>query len=207
MKVIGITGPSGAGKTTLSTILKSNYSSFIIDADEVARKLSNDSKTKYFEKMVNLFGKEILKDDGKLNRKEIARTIYKNKEKRRALNRLTFKYVVDDINEQIKEAEKQDYKYIGIDVPLLYEAKMEKICDYVIAVVAEDQKKINRICQRDNITEELAKERLKIQNDNEFFVKKADFVIHNDGTLEKLETSLKEIIDKIWKKWYQEYFH
>ena len=59
------------------------------------------------------------------------------------------------------------------------------------------QKKINRICQRDNITEELAKERLKIQNDNEFFVKKADFVIHNDGTLEKLETSLKEIIDKI----------
>ena len=48
MKVIGITGPSGAGKTTLSTILKSNYSSFIIDADEVARKLSNDSKTKYF---------------------------------------------------------------------------------------------------------------------------------------------------------------
>ena len=185
MKVIGITGPSGAGKTTLSTILKSNYSSFIIDADEVARKLSNDSKTKYFEKMVNLFGKEI------------ARTIYKNKEKRRALNRLTFKYVVDDINEQIKEAEKQDYKYIGIDVPLLYEAKMERICDYVIAVVAEDQKKINRICQRDNITEELAKERLKIQNDNEFFVKKADFVIHNDGTLEKLETSLKEIIDKI----------
>ena len=147
--------------------------------------------------MVNLFGKEILKDDGKLNRKEIARTIYKNKEKRRALNRLTFKYVVDDINEQIKEAEKQDYKYIGIDVPLLYEAKMERICDYVIAVVAEDQKKINRICQRDNITEELAKERLKIQNDNEFFVKKADFVIHNDGTLEKLETSLKEIIDKI----------
>ena len=87
MKVIGITGPSGAGKTTLSTILKSNYSSFIIDADEVARKLSNDSKTKYFEKMVNLFGKKILKDDGKLNRKEIARTIYKNKEKRRALNR------------------------------------------------------------------------------------------------------------------------
>ena len=74
---------------------------------------------------------------------------------------------------------------------------MEKICDYVIAVVAEDQKKINRICQRDNITEELAKERLKIQNDNEFFVKKADFVIHNDGTLEKLETSLKEILDKI----------
>lgn len=197
MKVIGITGPSGAGKTTLSSILKSNYSSYIIDADEVAKKLSNNTKTKYFEEIVNLFGKAILRNDGNLKRKEIAKIIYQDKEKRKALNNLTFKYVVDDINKQLNEIEKSNYKYIGIDVPLLYEAKMEKICDYVIAVVAEDQKKINRICKRDNITEELAKERLKIQNDNEFFAKKADFVIHNDGTLEKLENSLKEIIDKI----------
>lgn len=197
MKVIGITGPSGAGKTTLSSILKSNYSSYIIDADEVAKKLSNNTKTKYFKKIVNLFGKEILRNDGNLKRKEIAKIIYQDKEKRKALNNLTFKYVVDDINKQLNEIEKSNYKYIGIDVPLLYEAKMEKICDYVIAVVAEDQEKINRICKRDNITEEIAKERLKIQNDNEFFAKKADFVIHNDGTLEKLENSLKEIIDKI----------
>ena len=74
---------------------------------------------------------------------------------------------------------------------------MENICDYVIAVVAETQEKIRRICIRDNISEELAMQRLKIQNDNEFFTKKADFVIRNDGTLEKLSNSLKEIIEKI----------
>ena len=62
---------------------------------------------------------------------------------------------------------------------------------------AETQEKIRRICIRDNISEELAMQRLKIQNDNEFFTKKADFVIHNDGTLEKLSNSLKEIIEKI----------
>ena len=77
---------------------------------------------------------------------------------------------------------------------------MEKICDYVIALVAEDKEKVLRICRRDNISEELAKKRLEIQNNNEFFVSKADFVIHNDGSLEKLEKSLKEIIDKIWEK-------
>ena len=59
------------------------------------------------------------------------------------------------------------------------------------------RRKIRRICIRDNISEELAMQRLKIQNDNEFFTKKADFVIHNDGTLEKLSNSLKEIIEKI----------
>lgn len=197
MKIIGITGPSGSGKTTLSDLLRKNYKSFVIDADQVARNLSNNPETKYFKAMIKLFGNEVLNEEGKLNRKKIAKIIYNNKEKREALNKLTFHYVVDDINNQIIELENQDYDYIGIDVPLLYEAKMEKICDYVVAVVAEDKKKIMRICQRDNISEELARERLKIQNDNEFFVKKADFVIYNDGTIEKLEKSLKEIVDKI----------
>lgn len=197
MKIIGITGPSGSGKTTLSDLLRKNYKSFVIDADQVARNLSNNPETKYFKAMIKLFGSKVLNQEGKLNRKKIAKIIYNNNEKREALNRLTFQYVVDDINNQIRELENQDYDYIGIDVPLLYEAKMEKICDYVVAVVAEDKKKIARICQRDNISEELARERLKIQNDNEFFVKKADFVIYNDGTIEKLEKSLKEIVDKI----------
>ncbi|MGN1331008.1 MAG: dephospho-CoA kinase [Clostridia bacterium] len=201
MKIIGITGPSGAGKTTLSTILKNNYNASIIDADVVAKKLSTDITSEYYKEMVKLFGKSTLQENKQLNRKKIASIIYSDREKKRALNKLTFKYVVDDINKQIDELLKSSqYEYLGIDVPLLYEAKMEKICDYVIAVVAEDKEKVLRICRRDNISEELAKKRLEIQNNNEFFVSKADFVIHNDGSLEKLEKSLKEIIDKIWEK-------
>ncbi|MBP3464285.1 MAG: dephospho-CoA kinase [Clostridia bacterium] len=201
MKIIGITGPSGAGKTTLSTILKNNYNASIIDADAVAKKLSTDITSEYYKEMVKLFGKSTLQENKQLNRKKIASIIYSDREKKRALNKLTFKYVVDDINKQIGELLKSSqYEYLGIDVPLLYEAKMEKICDYVIAVVAEDKEKVSRICRRDNISEELAKKRLEIQNNNEFFVSKADFVIYNDGSLEKLEKSLEEIIDKIWEK-------
>jgi len=197
MKIIGITGPSGAGKTTLSQVLSKKYNAYIIDADEVARKLSDDPSSEYYKERLKLFGEYALKDDGQLDRKKIASIIYKSKEKRRALNKLTFKYVVEDIIKQIDEVKNFDYTYLGIDVPLLYEAKMEKICDYVIAVVAEDKDKIKRICNRDNISEELAKKRLEIQNNNEFFAKKADFVIHNDGSIEKLEKILKETIDKI----------
>lgn len=197
MKILGITGPSGAGKTTLTTILKNGYNSYTISADEVAKKLSNDNKTPYFKEMVKLFGKDILQEDGKLNRKKIASIIYQNNEKRKSLNNLTFQYVVKDISNQIEKVKNQKYDYIGIDVPLLYEAKMEKICDAVIAVVAEDEEKISRICKRDKISKEIAKKRLEIQNNNEFFAKKANFVIHNDGTIEKLKKSLKEIIEKI----------
>ena len=197
MKVIGITGPSGAGKTTLTSILKENYNTYSIDADEVARKLSSDNKTEYFKEMVKLFGKEVVNTDKSLDRRKIASIIYNNQEKRRKLNKLTFYYVVNNINEQIEKEKNNNYQFIAIDVPLLYEAKMEKICDIVIAVVAEDEEKILRICKRDNISKEIAKKRLEIQNNNEFFVKKADFVIHNDGSIENLEKSLKEIIEKL----------
>lgn len=197
MKILGITGPSGAGKTTLCGLIEKNYNAFIIDADKVAKALNSNPETEYFKKMITLFGEEVLKLDGSLNRKEVARIIYSNNEKRKALNSLTFRYVVDEINKKIKSLENSNYDYIAIDVPLLYEAKMENICDKVVAVVAEDKEKILRICIRDNISEEVAKQRLKIQNDNEFFVKKADFIIRNEGTIDNLEKSLKEIIEKI----------
>ena len=78
MKVIGITGPSGSGKTTISKIFKENYNAFIIDADQVARDLSNNTETEYFKEMVNLFGKEVVKEDGHLKRKKVAEIIYKD---------------------------------------------------------------------------------------------------------------------------------
>ena len=198
MKVLGITGPSGSGKTTLCSIFKENYNATIIDADGVAKVLSSNPETEYFKKMVELFGESILNDDGSLERKEIAIIIYNDFQKRDALNKLTFKYVAEDICSQVLELKKSDTQYVVIDVPLLYEAKMENICDKVIAVVAEDKEKILRICRRDNISEELARQRLDIQNNNEFFINKADFVIHNNGmSMDDLKKSLEEIVSKL----------
>lgn len=197
MKIIGITGPSGSGKTTLSNIMKDEYNAYIIDADSVAKKLSFNQETAYFKKIVKLFGKDILNEEGNLNRKKMADVIFRDQEKREGLNNLTFKYVVDDILGQLSKLDKSRYEFVGIDVPLLYETKMERICDKVIAVIADENEKISRICERDGVLPEVAKQRLKIQNSNEFFAKKADFVICNDGTFEKLVNSLKEIMCKI----------
>lgn len=197
MKILGVTGPSGSGKTTLCSLIQKNYNAIIINADNIAKTLSLDSDTEYFKKIVNLFGNEILNDDRNLNRKAIAKIIYNNHEKRKKLNELTFKYVTKEIRNQIIIAKKDKFDYIVIDVPLLYEAKIEEICDKVIAVIAEDKKKIIRICIRDNISKDSAIKRLQIQNDNKFFIKKADEIIYNNGTMISLEKSLKEIIKKI----------
>lgn len=198
MKVLGITGPSGSGKTTLCSIFKEDYNAIVIDADSVAKSLSSNSETEYFRKIVELFGNDILNNDGSLKRKEIAVIIYNDSSKREALNKLTFKYVAEDIYNQVLILKNSSYDYVVIDVPLLYEAKMENICDKVIGVVAEDREKILRICKRDNISEELAKKRLNIQNSNEFFIDKADFVIYNNGmSIENLKRSLEEIVCKL----------
>ena len=197
MKIIGVTGPSGAGKTTLCDLLKREYNVCVIDADNIARNLSSDSTTVYFQKIVELFGNDILNAEGNLNRKKLASIIFEDEKKRKSLNNLTFKYVVEDIIKSINNLKNSNYDYIAIDVPLLYEAGMEKICDKVIAVIATDDEKISRICYRDNVTPLVAKQRLKIQNSNEFFAQKADFLIYNDGTIENLVNVLKEIMNKI----------
>ena len=86
MKIIGITGPSGSGKTTLSKILTDSYNAIIIDADAVAKKLSNDITTEYYKEIVKLFGEGALQENNQLNRKKIASIIYSDKEKKEELS-------------------------------------------------------------------------------------------------------------------------
>ena len=193
MKVIGITGNSGAGKTTVCEIMKNSYEVNIIDADKVAKSLSKKG-TAYLKAIENTFGTEIIKEDGNLNRNLLAKKIYENHEDRNKLNNLTFIYVVDEIKNILKQNEG---KINIVDAPLLFEAGLEKICDKVITVVATQELKIKRICERDGLDIEVAKSRLKIQNDEELYIDKSDFVIRNNGSREDLENQIKNIMNEI----------
>ena len=86
-------------------------------------------------------------------------------------------------------------KIVVIDAPLLFEAGLDKVCDYVVALVADKELKIKRICQRDNIDEKTAESRLNIQNEDEFYTSKADFVIINSK-----DCDLKNEIEKVLKE-------
>lgn len=194
MKIIGITGSSGSGKTTLCEIIKNNYNAEIIDADKIAKQLSNDKNSTYFKEMVKLFGRDSLKSDGMLDRKKIASIIYTDNEKRLSLNNLTFKYVVEKMKEDMKKIKNKDL--IIIDAPLLYEANVHKLCDFVIAIVAENNNKVRRICMRDGIDEDFARKRLGIQNKDEFYIKNANYVIYNNKDIKDLEEAFKKILEE-----------
>ena len=163
--IIGITGNSGTGKSEISKILAKKIDAKVIDADEVVKELSENGN-EYYAKIVELFGISIV-ENNKLKKQQIAKIIYNDEEKRKELNKLTYKYVADEIK---KRANNTKYKNIIIDAPLLFESGLDKICNFTIGVIADINKKIRRICRRDNIEPETARERLIIQKEDEFYI-------------------------------------
>ena len=189
MKIIGVTGSSGAGKDTLCEILENKYNAEIVDADKIARELSKKG-TMYLQSIVESFGSGIVDRKGELNRKKLASIIYEDDKKREELNKLTFIYVVDEIKKRINKIKK---KIIVVNAPLLFESNLDQVCDFVIAIIVNERKKIERIMKRDNIQEDEAEKRLNMQNTDDFYIENADYIIHNKGDIKDIEKQLKDI--------------
>lgn len=189
MKIIGVTGSSGAGKNTVCEIIEKKYDAEIIDADQIAKELSKKG-TMYLNSIVNCFGTEIINKKGELNRKKLANIIFEDDEKREELNKLTFVHVVEAIQKKIVTIKK---KIIVVNAPLLFESNLNKVCDFVIAVIADKDKQLVRIMNRDNISKEEAEKRVNAQNSNEFFAENADYIIYNNEDLENIEKQLSNI--------------
>lgn len=189
MKIIGVTGSSGAGKDTLCEILENKYNAEIVDADKIAKELSKKG-TMYLKSIVDCFGSKIVNRQGELNRKKLASIIFEDEKKREELNKLTFIYVVDEIKRRISKLKKD---IIVVNAPLLFESNLNQICDFVIAIIADRDIQIERIMKRDNLTKEAAEKRLNMQNSNEYFEENADYIIHNKENLKDLEKQLKKI--------------
>ena len=190
MKIIGVTGSSGAGKTEACKIIVKNNDAEIIDADEVAKKLSKKG-TMYLNSIIDSFGEDIVYKNGALNRKKLANMIYEDDKKREQLNKCTFDYIVQEIQKKINNMNHK--QIILIDAPLLFESGLDSICDFVIAIISERDEQIKRICIRDGISQEDAIKRLNAQNTNEFFKENADIIINNVKTLEELEEEIEKI--------------
>ena len=181
MIIIGVTGNTGAGKSTVSTIIKNNTKALVLDADIIAKSIMEPGN-EYYEEVVELFGQKILqtkpaKNKGKIDKASLAKIIFNDNEKREQMNKITFKYVGKEIKKEILE--NQNKEIIVLDVPLLYESGFNKICNYVIGVVADEETKIERIKERDKLNLNQIKKRLETQKDEELYKSKADFIIEN----------------------------
>lgn len=191
--IIGITGSSGAGKSTICETLKKNYKVKIINADKIAKKLSKKG-TSYTIDIIKKFGKDIVNEEGELKRKKLAEIIYSDPKKREELNSCTFKYIKKEIEKEIKKINEDTIAVI--DAPLLFESELNKICDKVIGVISRKELQIERIVARDNIDYEQAEKRLAAQKTNEFYIKNCDDIIENNNNLVNIEKIIQDIMKK-----------
>lgn len=186
--VIGITGSSGAGKSTICEILEIKYNVKVLNADKIARRLSKKG-TNYTNDIVEKFGNDILDEDGELKRGRLAEIIYNDAEKRKELNNCTFKYIREEIEKEIKD---DDTIYI-IDAPLLFECELDKICDKIIGVISKRELQLDRIVARDNIDYESAEKRLQAQEENEFYIQRCDRIIENNNDFAHIAQEVEEL--------------
>lgn len=192
--IIGITGSSGAGKSTVCEILKNKYGAVIIDADKIAKQLSKNN-AQYLADIVKQFGREILLGNGELNRTKLAEIIYNSPEKREILNNCTFKHIQKEIKKEIDKVENVNKV---IDAPLLFEAELESLCQFVICVITDNKEvQVQRIIKRDGITRKQAIARLNAQKSNEFYTTRSKYAIINNGKLEEIEEQIKNIFARL----------
>ncbi len=191
-KVVGITGPTGAGKSTITEYLKSK-GCYAIDADKLGR-MSLEKGSDCLVQACAVFGDDILNSDGTLNRQLLAKRAFSTPENTQRLNNITHPWITMQVIKTIDEIRNNvENPVILFDAAVLLESKMDVLCDYVIAVVAPVEIRRERIIKRDNLTAENANIRINAQNSNDFYINRADFVI--DGSLSKDEIYLNA--DKI----------
>ncbi len=198
-RVIGLTGQSGAGKTTVSRVFSQNGFA-VIDADIISREVTQKGQPCLTE-LSEAFGSDIINSDGTLNRKRLGSIVFSDREKLRQLNGIIYPYIIYRIISRIDELSEEGRELILLDAPTLFEANADDLCDLIISVTADESIRMSRIIARDNITPEAAKKRFESQYSEHFFVNHSDFVIINNKTPDVLAAKAEEVAGKI-KEYY-----
>lgn len=184
-KIIGLTGQSGAGKSTVAEVLSENEIP-VISADKLVTELYRPNSP-CIKTLAASFGKEILMPDGNLDRKTLARLAFSTKESTELLNSLIHPFVLSLFLEKAEDYICKEYKYVVFDAPQLFESRANIFCDCIISVVADEDVRIERICARDKISEQEARSRINAQLPEEFFVENSDLIIENNGSHSELK--------------------
>lgn len=193
--MIGLTGPTGAGKSYVSQIF-SQFGFAVIDADKIAKDIM-EKGSPILAKIADTFGNDMLKADGSLDRQKLADTAFADEHKTKLLNRITHPAILDIAKASAEQYAEQGSKFVMLDAPLLFESGADKICDFVVSVIAPRDVRISRIQKRDGITKEQAERRMSAQHDDNFYIDKSDFCIYANDDYDNIKNKVKSIIDEI----------
>ena len=193
--IIGLTGSIASGKSTVSAMLKQQGYP-IVDADEIARFVVEPG-TPVIEKIVQTFGQEVLREDGSLNREKLGERIFGNVEERDKLNSIIHPAIRGEMIRQREEQIAAGANTVIMDIPLLFESKLQSFVDKVLVVSVMPNVQKQRLIARNQLTEKEAENRISSQLPMALKEAGADAVIYNNGTVEETEEQLLGII-KDW---------
>lgn len=197
MRIVGLTGGIGSGKSSVSNLFKA-HGIPVVDADIVARDVLKKG-TGGWKKVVAAFGEEILRPDGEVDRPKLGQIVFSDPEKRQLLNRLLAPFISSGIFLEVLKLWMKGCKIIVLDVPLLFEAKLYRWTKPIIVVWVDTDTQLRRLMARDGTSEEDAKSRINAQMSLDVKRTMADVVVDNTGSLEDLNENFQKALVHVTK--------
>ena len=198
MTVIGITGPTGAGKTTVLNVLR-GLGGTVVDCDAVYHELLRTSNQLQTELKAR-FGGEIFDETGDLRRKELGAIVFNDKEALADLNAITHRHIIAELDRRIAQAEAQGCPAMALDAVALIESGVAGRCRVTVAVTAAEEIRVRRIMARECIGEDYARSRIAAQKPRSWYEERCDHTLCNDGDRETLEQQARALFKQILAK-------
>lgn len=190
--VIGLTGSIASGKSTVS-LMFDEFNIPVIDADKLARQVVEPDEPAY-EEIVETFGEDMLRKDRTIDRKKLGEVVFANKEKLNKLNKIVHPAIRKRMIEKRDAYIKAGEKCVVLDIPLLFENKLQHLVDRTVLVYVDESVQLERLMKRDHFTEDEAKQRINSQLSLKEKAKLADVIIDNNGSKHESFVQLEQLL-------------
>ncbi len=183
--LVGLTGMSGAGKTSACAVFR-EHGFAVVNCDLAARAVTEPGKPALRE-IAGRFGGEYLQEDGSLNRRGLGSLVFSDKAARLALNEIIYPYISYEMIVRVISYINRGERFLLLDAPTLFESGTDALCDAVVSLTADREVCRSRIMKRDGLTWEQAEDRLSSQFPKEFYRSRSAFCIENNSSEEELK--------------------
>ncbi len=195
MTVIGITGPTGAGKTTVLNVLE-NMGGAVADCDAVYHELLLTSQPMQNELKIR-FGTSVFDENVHLRRKALGAIVFEDADALNDLNAITHRYITAELTRMIAQAKTDGRPAIALDAIALLESGAGDLCAVTVAVTAPEEVRVRRIMEREGISKEYARARVTAQKPSSWFEERCTYTLRNDGSREALEAKARALFGLI----------